>query len=78
MSWLIANTVKIVRLENFKEVGMSDNYDYKQYACVDCKYLGFGIKRNGDEYYYCMCEEGSKVNDEFQQACKHLLLEDEE
>lgn len=52
--------------------------DYKQYACVDCKYLGYGIKRNGDEYYYCMREEGPKVNDEFQQACKNLLLEDEE
>ena len=76
MSWLIVNTVKIVHLENFKEVSMSE--DYKQYACADCKYLGYGIKRNGDEYYYCMREEGPKVNDEFQQACKHLLLEDEE
>ena len=70
------NTAQTVHLENFKEVDMRK--DYKEYICDDCKYLGYGVKRNGNEYYYCMCEDSGGTDDAFSTACKHLLLEDEE
>ena len=50
-----------------------DKTQKEEHFCVECSYLGMGVKRNGDEYYYCMCEEGRGTTDEYREACDHFL-----
>ena len=52
--------------------------EIREHCCSECVYLGFGVKRNGDEYFYCMCEHGGRTDDEFEPACKYFKPENED
>lgn len=57
--------------------GNNENKKEKEeHICIECAYLGFGMKRNGDEEFYCMCENGRGTNDEYRKACKQFLSAD--
>ena len=56
--------------------GNNENKEQKEHYCIERAYLGFGMKRNGDEEFYCMCEEGRGTKDEYREACKQFLSAD--
>lgn len=56
--------------------GNNENKKEKEeHICIECAYLGFGMKRNGDEEFYCMYENGRGTKDEYGKACKSFLPE---